>query len=193
MSAPPTAKKPLPAPWKMALDWVPLGLFFAGSALFNLYVGTAVLMVATLATLAFEYARERKVSPVPLVTAVMVLVFGGLTLYLKDSRFIKMKPTVLYALFGLILLGGLATGRLPIKYVLSQALELDEAGWRKITLRYGLFFLGLAVLNEIVWRNFSQAVWLDFKVFGIVALMFLFSLAQMPLINAHGLTKDPAE
>jgi intracellular septation protein len=147
-------------------------------------------MAATLAILALEYVRERRVSPVPLVTAIMVIVFGGLTLYLKDPRFIKMKPTVLYAVFGLILLGGLPFGRLPIKYVLSHAFELDEQGWRKITFRYGLFFLVLAVLNEIVWRNFSQAVWLDFKVFGIVGLMFLFSLGQMPLINAHGLSRD---
>ena len=185
MSTPATARRPLPPHLKMALDWVPLALFFAGSALFNLYVGTAVLMAATLGILAVEYVRERRVSPVPLVTAIMVLVFGGLTLYLKDPRFIKMKPTVLYALFGCILLGGLFFDRLPIKYVLSQAFELDERGWRKLTLRYGLFFFVLAVLNEIVWRNFSQAIWLDFKVFGIVALMFLFSLAQMPLVSAH--------
>ena len=183
------SRNPLPMHWKLALDWAPLILFFATAKFYSLYVATAVLMVAVLVTLGLDYLRERRIAPVPLITAVMVLCFGALTLYLKDPRFIKMKPTALYALFGIAILGGLAFNRLLIKYVLTDAFELDNDGWRKLSIRYGAFFLGLAVLNEIVWRNFSQAVWIDFKVFGITALILLFSLSQAPLIIKHQLTK----
>jgi intracellular septation protein len=187
------ARKPLPMHWKLALDWAPLILFFTTAKFFNLYVATAVLMVAALVTLAIDYVRERRIAPVPLITAAMVLVFGALTLYLKDPRFIKMKPTALYALFGVTILGGLAFNRLLLKYVLSDAFEIDEEGWRKLSFRYGAFFLSLAVLNEIVWRNFSQALWLDFKVFGITVLILVFSLTQAPLIVKHQLAKDSEE
>ncbi len=183
------ARKPLPMHWRLALDWAPLILFFAAAKFFSLYVATAVLMVAVLVTLAIDYLRERRIAPVPLITAVMVLVFGALTLYLKDPRFIKMKPTALYILFGVTILGGLAFRRLFLKYVLSDAFELDDEGWRKLSVRYGAFFLSLAVLNEIVWRNFSQALWLDFKVFGITVLILVFSLTQAPLIVKHQLAK----
>ena len=125
----------------------------------------------------------------PLFTAVLVVVFGGLTLYLKNDVFIKMKPTVLYGFFGAVLLGGLAFNRLFIKYVFAQAFELDELGWRKLTVRWGLFFLGLAVLNETVWRCTSTATWVSFKVWGIIPLIFLFALAQTPLVIKHQVPK----
>jgi intracellular septation protein len=182
-------RKPLLMHWRLVLDWAPLILFFVAAKFYSLYAATAVLMVAVLVTLAIDYARERRVAPVPLITAAMVLMFGALTLYLKDPRFIKMKPTALYALFGFTILGGLAFNRLLLKYVLSDAFALDETGWRKLSVRYAAFFLALAVLNEIVWRNFSQAVWLDFKVFGITVLILAFSLTQTPLIVKHQLAK----
>jgi intracellular septation protein len=116
---------------------------------------------------------------------VLVVIFGGLTLYLQDATFIKMKPTVLYAFFGVVLIGGLRFNRLFIKYVFEQAFDLSDEGWRKLTWRWGLFFLALAVLNEAVWRNFSTAIWVDFKVFGIMPLIFLFALAQTPLVLRH--------
>jgi len=184
-----TKRNPLPMHWKLVLDWAPLILFFATAKFYNLYVATAVLMVAALVTVAIDYVRERRVTPVPLITAAMVLVFGALTLYLKDPRFIKMKPTALYALFGFTILGGLAFKRLVLKAMLSDAFELDDQGWHKLSIRYGAFFLGLAVLNEIVWRNFSQAIWLDFKVFGITALILAFSFTQAPLMLKHQLAK----
>lgn len=184
------ARKSLPMHWRLALDWAPLILFFTAAKFASLYVATGVLMVAVLVTLAIDYARERRIAPVPLITAAMVLVFGALTLYLKDPRFIKMKPTALYAVFGLTILGGLAFKRLMLKYVLSDAFELDDEGWRKLSVRYGAFFLGLAVLNEIVWRHFSQAVWIDFKVFGITVLILAFSFTQAPLIVKHQLAKE---
>ena len=121
----------------------------------------------------------------PLFTAVLVMVFGGLTLYLKNEIFIKMKPTVLYGFFGAVLLGGLFFNRLFIKYVFAQAFELDETGWRKLTMRWGLFFLALAVINETVWRATSTATWVSFKVWGIIPLIFLFALAQTPLVLKH--------
>jgi intracellular septation protein len=185
-----SAHKRLPMHWKLALDWTPLVLFFATAKFYNLFVATAVLMVAVLAALAIDYIRERRFAPVPLITAAMVLVFGGLTLYLKDPRFIKMKPTALYALFGLTILGGLGFGQMLLKYVLGDAFALDELGWRKLSYRYGAFFLCLAVLNEIVWRNFSVSVWLDFKVFGFTALIVLFSISQAPLIVKHQLPES---
>jgi intracellular septation protein len=121
----------------------------------------------------------------PLFTALLVLIFGGLTLYLKNDTFIKMKPTVLYAGFGLTLLGGLLFGRLFVKYVFAAAFELTEEGWRKLTFRWGWFFLALAILNEIVWRSMPTATWVKFKVFGIIPLIMLFALAQMPLVLKH--------
>jgi intracellular septation protein len=170
---------------RLLTDLGPLILFFATFEFYGIYAATAVFMAAVLLALALGYARERKLSPMPLFTAVLVLVFGGLTLYLKNDIFIKMKPTVLYAFFGALLLGGLGFNRLFIKTVFAEAFELSEEGWRKLTLRWGAFALSLAVLNEIVWRNFSTAIWVDFKVWGIMPLIFLFALAQTPFVLKH--------
>jgi intracellular septation protein len=170
---------------KLALDLGPLIVFFVGFRFFGIYGATAAFMVAVLAALALGYMREKKLSPMPLFTAVLVIVFGGLTLYLKNDTFIKMKPTVLYAFIGLLLLGGLAFNRLFIKYVFAQAFDLNEEGWRKLTWRWAVFALSLALVNEIVWRNFSTAIWVDFKVWAIMPLIFLFALAQTPLVLKH--------
>jgi intracellular septation protein len=178
-------------PWlRFALDFGPLLLFFTTSKFFNLYVATAAIMAAILAALAVEYAIERKVSPILVFTAILVLIMGGLTLYLKNDMFIKMKPTVLYAFFGLLLLGGLAFERLFIKHAFARLFDLTDEGWRKLTLRWGFFALFLAALNEIVWRNFSTAIWVDFKVWGITGLFFLFAMAQTPLIGKHQVEAD---
>jgi len=170
---------------RIASDLGPLILFFGSFELYGIYAATAVFMAAVLAALGFGYWRERKLSPMPLFTAVLVVIFGGLTLYLKDATFIKMKPTVLYAFFGLLLVGGLKFNRLFIKYVFEHAFNLYEDGWRKLTWRWGIFFLVLAVLNEIIWRSFSTSIWVDFKVFGIMPLILLFALAQTPLVLKH--------
>jgi intracellular septation protein len=119
------------------------------------------------------------------MTAVLVVIFGGLTLYLKNAIFIKMKPTALYTLFGLTLLGGLYFNRLFLKYLLSLGFEMPDAAWRTLTFRYGIFFLALAAANEIVWRNFSESVWVDFKVWGVIPLILLFSLSQAPFLLRH--------
>ena len=174
---------------RIATDMGPLILFFATYEFYGIYTATAVFMAAILAALAYGYWRERRLMAMPLFTAVLVFVFGGLTLYLKDATFIKMKPTVLYAFFGLLLIGGLNFNRLFIKYVFEHAFDLDETGWRKLTWRWGGFFLALAVVNEAVWRNFSTDVWVDFKVFGIMPLVFVFALAQTPLVMKHQIEK----
>jgi len=181
-SAKPAAAAPL---LRIATDLGPLILFFASFELYGIFVATAVFMVAVLAALGFGYWRERKFLPMPLFTAVLVFVFGGLTLYLKNDMFIKMKPTVLYAFFGVLLIGGLRFDRLFIKYVFAQAFDLSEHGWRKLTWRWGFFFMALAVANEAIWRNFSTATWVAFKVWGIMPLIFLFALAQMPLVMKY--------
>ena len=175
---------------RLALDLGPLLIFFAGFKFLGIFGATAVFMVAVFVALGLDYVFEKRLSPMPLFTALLVLIFGGLTLYLKNDTFIKMKPTVLYAFFGATLLGGLLFNRLFIKYAFAQAFDLTQSGWRQLTWRWGIFFLLLAVLNEAVWRNTSTATWVSFKVWGIIPLIFLFALAQTPLIMKHNV--EPA-
>jgi intracellular septation protein len=170
---------------KLALDLGPLLIFFAAFKYLGIFAATGAFMVAVLVALAIGYALEKKLSPMPIFTAVLVVIFGGLTLYLQNDLFIKMKPSVLYAFFGALLLGGLRFNRLFIKYFFGQAFELTEAGWVKLTVRWGIFFLALAALNEAVWRTTSTETWVAFKVWGIIPLLFLFALAQTPLVMKH--------
>lgn len=170
---------------RFALDLGPLFVFFVAYRFMGIYWATGVFMAAVLVALVLDYVFERKLSPVPIMTAVLVMIFGGLTLYLKNDTFIKMKPTALYMLFGLTLLGGLYFNRLFLKYILSLGFEMPEAAWRTLTLRYGIFFLALAALNEIIWRNFPTNIWVDFKVWGVMPLILLFSVTQVPLLMKH--------
>jgi len=170
---------------RLALDLGPLLLFFGAFKLFGFFVATGVFMTAIVAALAIGFARERRVSPMPAITAVLVLVFGGLTLFLKSEVFLKIKPTVLYAFFSAMLLGGLAFNRLFIKYIFEHAFDLNEKGWRALTWRWGLFFIFLAVLNEVVWRTTSTDFWVTFKVAGVLPLTLLFALAQTPFVLKH--------
>lgn len=170
---------------RLALDLGPLLIFFAGFKYLGIFGATAAFMAAIAIALVIGWLVEKRLSPMPLFTAVLVMVFGGLTLYLKNDIFIKMKPTVLYAFFGVMLLAGLRFNRLFIKYVFAQAFELDETGWKQLTIRWGAFFLILAVVNEAVWRSTSTATWVSFKVWAIIPLIFLFALAQTPLVIKH--------
>jgi len=167
------------------LDLGPLVAFFAAFQFFGIYAATAVFMVLVLASLFTGYILERKLSSVALFSAAIVLVFGGLTLYLKNDTFLKIKPTIIYATFCVVLLGGLAFNRLFIKYALAFEFEMPENTWRTLTWRWGLFFAGLALLNEIVWRNFTTGQWVTFKVWITVPLIFLFGLAQAPTLLKH--------
>jgi intracellular septation protein len=184
------AHPPLSPGKRLALDLGPLLLFFAAYEMAGIYIATGVFMVAIMVALGLGYWLERRLGAMPLFTAFLVLVFGGLTIYLKNDTFIKMKPTVLYALFGFTLIGGLKFNRLFIKYIFTQAFDLTEEGWRKLTWRWGLFFLFLAVVNEIVWRSFSTEVWVNFKVWAVLPIFVVFALAQTPLVQKYELRRD---
>jgi len=175
---------------RLALDLGPLVIFFVTFQFFGIFPATAVFIVAILIALVIGYGLERKISPMALVTAAMVVFFGGLTLYLKNDTFLKMKPTVIYLMFATALLGGLAFNRLFIKYALAFEFELPERVWRILTLRWGFFFLALAVLNEIVWRNFSTGQWVIFKVWIILPLILAFGALQAPLLLKHAPSED---
>lgn len=193
----------MPALLRLAVEAGPLLVFFVVNgrgglpelhALFGvagdhaqqgLFDATAAFMVATLAAIVTGFAAERRLPLLPLVSGFFVVVFGGLTLILADELFIKLKPTIVNTLFATALLGGLAFGRSLLKPLLGAAFELDDAGWRTLTLRWGLFFVLLAVLNEIVWRLFETETWIAFKLFGVLPLTIVFALAQTPLLLRH--------
>ncbi len=171
---------------KFLIEVGPLGVFFFANNRFDIFTATAAFMVAVTVSLAANYALERRLPAMPLVTGVFVLVMGGLTLYLQDDLFIKIKPTITNLLFAGILLGGLAWGKLFLRYVFGAAFRLEDAGWRILTIRWSLFFVFLAIVNEIVWRNFDTDTWVNFKVFGIMPMTFIFALAQLPVVKRHG-------
>ncbi len=170
---------------KLVLDIGPLLLFFAANAKLGIYVATGVFMAAVLIALAVSYVMTRHVAIMPVVTAVVVLVFGGLTLVLHDDLFIKLKPTIIYVLFGGTLIGGLVFDKPLLGMVFDSVFHLSEEGWRKLTWRWALFFLALAVLNEFVWRTQTTDFWVSFKLFGVVPLTFLFAVLQVPLLTKY--------
>jgi intracellular septation protein len=147
---------------------------------------TGAFMLATVIALSVSLAIFRRVPVMPLVSGVIVVVFGGLTLYLQDDLFIKLKPTIVNTLFATVLLGGLVVFRKPLLgLVFAHVIQLDDEGWRKLSLRWGLFFVFLAILNEVVWRSFSTDFWVAFKVFGTMPITVLFALTQLPLLQRH--------
>jgi intracellular septation protein len=188
------SKKPQMHPaLKLALDIGPLILFFVGNARFGIFPATAIFMVSVLIALAVSYALTRRLPIMPLISAVIVTVFGGLTLVLHDETFIKVKPTIIYTLFGATLLFGVLTRKPLLEMVFDSVFSLTDEGWRKLTLRWCVFFFGMAILNEIVWRNFSTDTWVSFKLFGAVPLTFLFAAAQYPLMMRHEAPAKEAE
>ncbi len=187
---------------KLALELGPLVVFFLankyGETLAEMFpvladlggkifVGTALFMVAMVISLIASRILLGTLAVMPLVTGFFVLVFGGLTLYLQNDIFIKMKPTIVNLIFASILLGGLVFGKSLLAYVFDSAFKLDDAGWKKLTLRWGLFFVCLAIINELVWRNFSTDFWVTFKVWAIMPLSMIFMMAQLPLLKAHSI------
>ena len=177
---------------KLVLDIGPLVLFFAANARFGIFAATAGFMVAVLIALAIAYAKTRRIEVMPLVTAVIVVIFGGLTLILHNDTFIKLKPTIIYLLFGGTLVGGLAFGKSFLGVLFDSVFDLTDEGWRKLTWRWAFFFFALAVLNEIVWRNFSTDFWVSFKLFGVVPLTFLFGALQYPLLTKYARSDKPS-
>ena len=188
---------------KLALEFGPLAIFFFansyGDRLFGvaedrrIFVATGIFIAASLIALALSRALMGYLPRMAIVNAIVVTVFGGLTLALDDAFFIKVKPTIVNALFGSVLLGGLFFGRALLSLVLETVLQLDEEGWRKLTFRWGLFFFVLAAINEVVWRTQTQDFWVAFKVWGVMPLTMAFALAQTPLILKHELKPAKTE
>lgn len=175
---------------KIGLELGPLVIFFLANMRAGIYAATAWFMAAMVISLVLSWLILKRVAVMPLVSGVIVLIFGGLTLWLQDETFIKMKPTIVNILFGGTLLGGLAFGQLLLKYVFGDVYRLKEQGWRILTWRWGAFFVVLAVLNEIVWRNFSTDLWVAFKVWGIVPLTVIFSFIQLGVLSKFAEGKD---
>lgn len=167
------------------VDYGPLAVFLLAYLRGDLMAATAGLIVATAVALVLSLLVARRLPVMSLITAAVVGVFGGLTLWLEDETFIKMKPTIIQGLFAVVLLGGLAVNRPLLRPLMGASWPMDDLGWRRLTLRFALFFLAMAGLNEVVWRTQSTDLWVTFKVFGIMALTFAFVLSQLPLMQRH--------
>jgi intracellular septation protein len=177
------------------VDFGPLVIFVIAYKFGDIYWATGSFMVTAPLALLYSWRRERRLRPMPVVTAVVVLVFGGMTIWLRDPRFIYIKPTIITSLTAVVLLGGLAMGRPLLKPLLGSAMELADEGWRTLSLRFAIFSLGLAGLNEIVWRRFtpeSEHIWVWFKFLGIPGLTLLFLLTQAPMLKRFRIEGDSA-
>jgi intracellular septation protein len=182
------SEKPAPHPlFKLATELGPLVIFFAANAKFGLFVATGAFMVAIVAAIIASYVVTKHVPLMAIVTAVIVLVFGGLTLFFHDETFIKIKPTIIYALFAAALGIGLLLGRSFIAIMFDQMFNLTPQGWRALTVRWMLFFAGMAVLNEVIWRTQSTDFWVAFKAFGVIPITAVFAMLQMSLIKRHSI------
>ena len=178
--------KPAPHPlFKLATELGPLVVFFGANAKFGLFVATGAFMVAIVAAIAVSYVVTKHVPIMALVTAFIVLVFGGLTLALHDETFIKVKPTIIYSLFAATLGIGLLFGRSFIALMFDQMFNLTPAGWKQLTIRWALFFAAMAVLNEIIWRTQTTDFWVAFKAFGVIPITAVFAMLQTPLIKRY--------
>lgn len=178
---------------RQLVDYGPLAAFFIVYWLYDLTAATVAIMAATAVALVLALVAERRVPMMPLVTAAVVGIFGGLTLWLQDETFIKMKPTIVQLIFAAVLFGGLLLKRPLLKPLLGSAWPLDDAGWHKLSFRFAVFFLAMAVVNEAVWRTQSTDFWVTFKVFGIMALTFVFVASQVYFMRAHMLGADTEE
>lgn len=178
---------------KLALEIGPLATFFIVNAKVDIFWATGSFMVAIVLSLSITWMLEKRLPTLPLVTGIFVLVFGGLTIYLHDDLFIKLKPTIVNTLFALILFGGLLWGKTFLKNVMGSMFSMTDQGWRILTFRWALYFVVLAILNECVWRNTTTDMWVNFKVFGIMPLTIIFSLFQLPTMNRYRLPDDEGQ
>ena len=169
------------------VEYGPIATFFVAYNMAGLFIATASIMVATALALTLSYAVERRIPMMPLIIAGIVGIFGGLTLWLNDESFIKMKPTIIQAIFGSILIGGLLANRLFLKSLMGSAWHMTDKGWRILTLRFSLFFFLSATLNEAIWRTQSTDFWVNFKVFGLMGLTFVFIVSQILLLKRFSL------
>ena len=174
--------------YKLLIDIGPLAVFFIFYTRSGLQASILPFMLATVIAVILSYILEKKIPIMPTVGAGIVLLFGGLTIYFDNDIFFKMKPTIINVLFAVILYGGILFNKPLLKYLLGAALKLEETGWKILTQRWIGFFIALAILNEIVWRSFApekEYIWVNFKVWGILPLTFLFTALQLPLINKY--------
>ena len=171
--------------YKLLIDIGPLAVFFIFYTRSGLQASILPFMVATVIAVLFSYILEKKIPIMPTVGATIVLVFGGLTIYFDNEVFFKMKPTIINFLFAAILYGGLLVKKILLKYLLGAALKLEDIGWKILTQRWITFFIALAILNEIIWRTQSTDMWVNFKVFGILPITFIFTMTQFPLIKKY--------
>jgi intracellular septation protein len=178
---------------RLIIELGPLLVFFATNALAGIFAGTAAFMAATVLSLVVAHIRYHKIAIMPIISGIIVLIFGGLTLFLHDETFIKLKPTIVYSMFAVLLAAGLLLKKPLLELLFGSAFTLTEEGWRKLTLRWIGFFIAMAIVNELVWRNFSTNIWVSFKAFGFIPLTILFTLAQMPLLQRHGFPAHGAD
>ncbi len=186
-------RRDLSGPMRLLLEVGPLLVFFLVNAKWGIFAATAAYMAAAPVAMLVSWLLVRRVALMPVIALVFVLAFGGLTIWLHDETFIKVKVTLVNALFGAILLGGLMFDRPFLKLLLGEGFRMTDAGWRILTRRWGLFFLFLAVLNEAVWRSVSTDAWVNFKVFGLLGLTLVFAMAQTPLMMRHHVEEETAE
>ena len=170
---------------KAIVEYGPIIVFFVTYWMADLYMATAAIIIATIAVLALSLLIERRVPIMPIVTGCIIVVFGGLTLWLKDETFIKMKPTIIQIIFGVVLLCGLYTKNIFLEKLLGASLKMEPQGWILLTRRFSIFFFLMALLNELIWRTQSTDIWVSFKVFGILPITFLFTLSQFSLLKKH--------
>jgi intracellular septation protein len=190
--------KPAPSPGlRMLIDFGPLAVFFAvntfmgGPQLMRMMVATAAFMVAIFVAMGISLWKTKHISPMLWISGALVLVFGGLTLWFHDETFIKVKPTIVYAMFAIVLAYGLITRRPLLQMLLESAYPgLTEKGWRLLTINWTVFFVAMAVLNEIVWRTQSWDFWVGFKLWGVVPLTLIFAMGNIPMLLRNGLTTD---
>ncbi|MDC3131772.1 septation protein A [Pelagibacteraceae bacterium] len=175
---------------KLLIDIGPLAVFFIFYTRSGLQEAILPLMIATVIAVLVSYVLEKKIPIMPTLGAGIVLIFGGLTIYFNDETFIKMKPTIINAIFAIILYGGIVFKKPLLKYLLGAALKLEEEGWKILTQRWIAFFIALAVLNEVVWRTQTTDLWVNFKVFGILPITFIFTMSQFPLIKKYQIQED---
>ncbi len=184
-------RKKMPAGLKLALDFGPLLVFFVSSKFGGIFVATGAFMAATVVAMAVSWWKIRHIPAMLIFTGLIVVIFGGLTLYLQDDSFIKLKPTLIYGMFASILLFGLARGRSYLKLVLGEALpSLTDTGWTKLTRNWALFFIALMAANEVARQVLTTDQWVNFKVWGVTAATMVFALAQAPLLQKHGVKLD---
>jgi intracellular septation protein len=180
-----TAQKELPQGLKLALDFAPLVAFFVAYKIGGVYWATGIIIALTILSLIIGYLISGKVAKFPLFSGILITVMGGLTLYLQNDMFVKMKPTAANLIFAAILGGGLLTNRMFLKDLLGSSIDMPQNAWRNLTWRWVIFFLGVAALNEYVWRTMPEATWVNFKVFGLMGLTFLFVLVNAPFMAKH--------